>query len=437
MTGSETDSPHSAPLSGTTPTLASAFASAPSFPCQFCGERLQRTFVDLGLSPLCESVRRPEDMDKPELFYPLHTFVCEKCWLVQLQEFVTPGDIFTEYAYFSSMSDSWVAHARRYVDMVVERFSLTSSHQIVEIASNDGYLLQNFVRLGIPALGVEPAANVAKVAESRGVKSMVRFFGCDTARQILQQGTQADLLLGNNVLAHVPDIKDFVGGMKILLAPSGVVTMEFPHLLELMNNNQFDTIYHEHFTYLSLLSVERIFGQQGLRVFDVEHLPTHGGSLRIFVCHDESASHPTSENVRKLRSREHDAGLSQASTYDQFRSQVAATKLDILEFFLQAKREGKRVAGYGAPGKGVTLLNYCGIRADFMDYTVDRNAYKQGTFMPGTGIPVHEPNYLLEDQPDYVFILPWNLKDEIISQMSAVRAWGGKFVVPIPRIEIL
>lgn len=405
--------------------------------CRFCGNDLEHTFIDLGMSPPCENVRRPEDMDLHEVFYPLHVFVCDQCWLVQLREYVSPDDIFVEYAYFSSMSDSWLEHARRYTDEMVERFSLNESDQVVELASNDGYLLQNFVRLGIPALGVEPAKNVAKVGEKKGVPSINKFFGCETATEMCNDGIRANLLLGNNVLAHVPDLNDFVGGMKILLADNGVITMEFPHLLQLMDNNQFDTIYHEHYSYLSILTVEKVFAHHGLRLFDVQELPTHGGSLRIFATHEESTNHLRTDAVDALLSREREAGLDTIESYRSFRGQVEELKLDILEFLIKAKREGKTVAGYGAPGKGITLLNYCGIRNDLMEFTVDRNQYKQGTFMPGTGIPVFEPDYMRTQKPDYVFILPWNLKHEIMKQMSGIREWGGKFVVPIPNLEIL
>ena len=313
--------------------------------CRFCGNHLQHTFIDLGMSPPCESVRRPEEMDSPETFYPLHVFVCEQCWLVQLREYIAPEDIFVEYAYFSSMSESWLAHARRYVDAMVERFELNASHQVVEIASNDGYLLQNFVRLGIPALGVEPAKNVAKVGEEKGVPSVNKFFGVQTAQELVKRGSHADLLLGNNVLAHVPDLNDFVGGMKILLAQDGVITMEFPHLLELMNNNQFDTIYHEHYSYLSMITVEDVFGKHGLRVFDVEELSTHGGSLRVYATHSETTKHTRSESVNRLLEREREARLDSLESYQDFTAKIETLKLDILQFLIQAKREGKVVAG--------------------------------------------------------------------------------------------
>ena len=405
--------------------------------CRFCSHQLKHTFIDLGMSPPCESVRRPEDVDLQEVFYPLHVFVCDQCWLVQLREYIPPDEIFVEYAYFSSMSDSWLAHARDYCETMVKRLGLTDENQVVEIASNDGYLLQNFVRLGIPALGIEPARNVAKVGEEKGVPSVNKFFGCQTAKELCADGIKADLLLGNNVLAHVPDLNDFVGGMKILLAEDGVITMEFPHLLQLMVNKQFDTIYHEHYSYLSILTVEQVFEHHGLRLFDIEELATHGGSLRIYATHQESQGHRRGTALDSIRQQELAAGLDSLASYESFCHEVEQLKLDILEFFIDAKRKGKTVAGYGAPGKGITLLNYCGIRSDLMRFTVDRNPYKQGTYMPGTGIPVFEPGRIRSEKPDYVFILPWNLKSEIVDQMSGIRDWGGKFVVPIPSLEIL
>lgn len=405
--------------------------------CRYCGEKLLHTFIDLGMSPPCESVRRREDMDAPEVFYPLHVYLCDHCWLVQLREYLPPAEIFTEYAYFSSTSDSWLAHARFYVESMIHRFELDRRHQVVEIASNDGYLLQNFVRHDIPSLGIEPAANVAKIAEAKGVRSIVRFFGLDTASELVRSGIRADLLIGNNVLAHVPDINDFVGGLKVLLAEEGVITMEFPHLLRLMEQKQFDTIYHEHYSYLSLLTVERIFEGHGLRLFDVEELATHGGSLRIFATHREANRHLLSPRLTGLREQEQQAGMNELSCYASFGQQVEKLKLDILSFFIEAKRAGKTIAGYGAPGKGVTLLNYCGIRADFLSFTVDRNVYKQGSYVPGTGIPIYEPEHIRRCQPDYVFILPWNLKEEIMQQMQDIRDWGGRFVVPIPELQVI
>jgi SAM-dependent methyltransferase len=404
--------------------------------CRFCGMRLRHTFVDLGMSPLCQTHISPDQLNHMEPFYPLRAYVCHECFLVQLDEYVAPGDIFSDYAYFSSYSDSWVEHARLYAETMTQRFRLDAQSRVVEIASNDGYLLQHFVRNGIPVLGVEPAANVAQVAQKKGIPTTVRFFGSETARDITRETGQADLLLGNNVLAHVPDLNDFVAGMKILLKTRGVITMEFPHLYRLMERNQFDTIYHEHFSYFSFFTVEKVFAAHGLVLFDVEELDTHGGSLRIFARHADNDVPPVSARVDALRQREQDGGFTKLETYFAFAEQVKETKRAILEFLIGAKRAGKTVVGYGAPGKGNTLLNYCGIRQDFIDYTVDRSPYKQGKFTPGTRIPILDPDKIRETRPDYLFILPWNLKDEIAGQMSYIREWGGKFVIPIPRVTV-
>jgi len=405
--------------------------------CRFCKAELVTTFIDLGMSPLCQTHIAPDELNHMEPFYPLHAYVCDKCFLVQLEEFVAPSEIFTDYAYLSSYSDSWVEHARRYTEAMRTRFGLGPRSFVTEIASNDGYLLQHFVAAGVPVLGIEPAANVAAIAEKKGVRSRVEFFGVAAAHGIKRDLGEPDLLLGNNVLAHVPDINDFVGGMKVLLKRGGVITMEFPHLMQLMRENQFDTIYHEHFSYLALFVVERIFAHHGLRLFDVEELPTHGGSLRIYACHDDDASHPTLPAVGVLRAREMAEGLGKLETYGLFEERVKETKRAILEFLVEAKRQGKRIVGYGAPGKGNTLLNYCGIRTDFLDFTVDRNPLKQGKFTPGTHIPILDPEAIRKARPDYILILPWNLKDEISKSMSYVREWGAKFVVPIPRVTIL
>jgi hypothetical protein len=405
--------------------------------CRFCGTALHHTFVDLGMSPLCESYVSLEKLNEMEAFYPLHVQVCEKCYLVQLQAYVSREEIFTEYAYFSSFSDSWLRHASNYADQMVSQFGFNHRSFVVELASNDGYLLQYFVKKGIPCLGIEPAINVAQVAIENGVPTLAKFFGEQAAQELAAEGKFADLLLANNALAQVPDVNDFVKGMKILLAPQGVVTVEFPHLMRLMEENQFDTIYHEHFSYFSFLTAENIFGAHGLTVFDVEELATHGGSLRIYARHAEDGSKPVGARVTELRQREIAAGFTQMVTYSNFAERVKETKRKLLEFLLRVKREGKTVAGYGAPGKGNTMLNYCGIRTDFLDYTVDRNPYKQGKFLPGTHIPILHPDKIRETKPDYVLILPWNLKDEIRQQLSYVREWGGKLVVPIPEVEIL
>jgi SAM-dependent methyltransferase len=404
--------------------------------CRVCSAPLQQTFVDLGMSPLCESYLNVDELNQMERFYPLHAYVCDQCFLVQVEQYVVPEAIFGEYAYFSSYSDSWLAHAKAYVDMISRRLNLSATSRVIELGSNDGYLLQYFVANGVPALGVEPARNVADAAIARGVPTRVAMFGRRTARDLVSAHGQADLIIGNNVLAQVPDINDFVVGMKWLLKPGGVITMEFPHLLRLMQENQFDTIYHEHFSYFSLLAAERIFAAQGLCVFDVDELGTHGGSLRIYAHHIEESSPAVSERVTSLRAREASAGLNRRETYAAFTEQVHETKRRLLDFLIGAKRAGKRVAGYGAPGKGNTLLNYCGIRTDFLDYTVDRNPYKHGRFLPGTHIPIHAPERLRETRPDYVLILPWNLKDEIMEQVSYIREWGGQFVVPIPDVKV-
>lgn len=404
--------------------------------CRFCNAALTHTFVDLGMSPLCQTHITREQLNHMEPFYPLRAYVCHNCFLVQLDEYVAPGDIFSEYAYFSSYSDSWVEHARRYADMMAERFRLGPSSHVMEIASNDGYLLQHFVRRGIPVLGIEPAANVAKVAVEKGIPTTVRFFGQETARQIAAEHGKADVLLGNNVLAHVPKLNDFVAGMKLLLKPEGVITMEFPHLYRLMERNQFDTIYHEHFSYFSFLTVEKVFAAHGLTLFDVEELETHGGSIRICGRHAENGRLPVLPSVDDLRQREIREGFTQLETYFSFTEKVKETKRGLLDFLIKAKRTGKTVVGYGAPGKGNTLLNYCGIRQDFVDYTVDRSPYKQGKFTPGTHIPIHAPEKIRETRPDYILILPWNLKDEIAQQVEYAREWGCQFVIPIPEVTV-
>ena len=406
-------------------------------PCRFCAKPLTLSFADLGMSPPSNAYLKPEQLGRMEKFYPLHAWVCESCLLVQLEEFETPEQIFSDYAYFSSYSESWLAHAREYTAMMIKRFGLGAESRVIELASNDGYLLQYFVASGVPVLGVEPAANVAKVAEAKGVSTLVRFFGTETAKQIVADGKKATVLLGNNVLAHVPDLNDFVAGMKILLAPGGVITMEFPHLLRLMQENQFDTIYHEHFSYFSFLTVREVFAKHGITLFDVEELPTHGGSLRIFGRHAEDAARTITPAVEALLSRERAAGLDNIDTYRAFEEQVKETKRLLLEFLINAKRSGKSVVGYGAPAKGNTLLNYCGVRSDFIDYTVDLSPHKQGHYLPGVHIPIHGPERIRATRPDYVLILPWNLKDEVMKQMADVRDWGGKFVVPIPRVKVL
>lgn len=405
--------------------------------CRFCNTKLKHTFVDLGMSPLCESFLAADQMNQMEPFFPLHVYVCDNCFLVQLEEYVSPENIFTEYAYFSSFSDHWLKHASDYVDMATARFNLNEKSHVVELASNDGYLLQYFGKKGIPATGIEPAANVAKSAEEKGVRTIVKFFGENLARELVAKGQGADLLLGNNVLAQVPDINDFVRGMKILLKPGGVITMEFPHLIRLMEGNQFDTIYHEHFSYFSYFTVNKIFAAHGVKLFDVEELGTHGGSIRIYGCHADDTSKNISERVRAMNASEKEYGIAELKIYDSFREQVIETKRKLLELLITIKREGKTIVGYGAPGKGNTLLNYCGMRTDFFDYTVDRNPYKHGKFLPGTHIPIFSPEKITETKPDYLFILPWNLKNEIINQNAFIRKWGGRFIIPIPEASII
>ncbi len=404
--------------------------------CRFCGSVLEHTFVDLGMSPLCESFLSVDQLNEMEPYYPLHVYVCGKCFLVQLQEYVAPEDIFRDYAYFSSYSDTWLAHAKTYTDRMVARFPIDAKSLVVELASNDGYLLQYFTQKGIPVLGIEPAANVAAVAGQKGIPTLVKFFGWETAKELAASGQRADLLPGNNCLAQVPDLNGFVAGMKILLKPRGVITLEFPHLQRLMEQNQFDTIYHEHFSYFSFLTVEKILAAHRLTVFDVEELPTHGGSLRVFARHDEDPTKPMEPTVGELRAREESAGVTDVYRYSDFAERVQDTKRKLLVFLISAKRRGKRIAGYGAPGKGNTLLNYCAIRTDFVDYTVDCNPHKHGKFLPGTHIPIYPPERIRETRPDYLLILPWNLKGEIMRQTAYIRDWGGQFIVPIPEVAV-
>src|SRR3954449_1202785 len=417
-------------------TAASGEEAAPRA-CRFCGTPLRQTFVDLGMSPLCESYVPAEQVNAMEPFYPLHAKICERCLLVQLEEFVTADDIFTEYAYFSSYSDSWVAHARAYVEMAVERFGLGPDSLVMEVASNDGYLLRHVVERGIPALGIEPAANVAAVARELGIETLVRFFGRECARDLVVKGKRADLIAANNVMAHVPDLNDFVAGFEILLADDGVVTVEVPHLLRLVEDNQFDTIYHEHFQYFSCLTAQKVFAAHGLELFDVEELKSHGGSLRYYAQRASTGTWPMSERVQELTGRERALGFDTLDGHLGFTAKVEETKWSLLEFLIAKRRDGKKIAGYGAPGKGNTLLNYCGIRTDLLDYTVDRNPYKQGSFLPGTHIPILHPDVLAEDRPDYILILPWNLKEEIVAQLEYAREWGAQFIVPIPQVEVL
>jgi len=405
--------------------------------CRFCGSKARRTFIDLGMSPLCESFPGPDEIQRGETYYPLHVYVCEKCFLVQLDEFEPPDKIFSQYAYFSSYSDSWLKHSEAYCGKMTEALGLGPQSFVVEVASNDGYLLQYFAQRNIPVLGIEPAANVAKVATSKGIPTLVEFFGTALAEKLAGEGRQADLVLGNNVLAQVPDLNDFVEGLKILLKPDGVLTLEFPHLSRLIEHNEFDTIYHEHFSYFSLLTTVRILEAHGMKVFDVEQLASHGGSLRVYACRAEDATHPSQPSVRSLLDEERKEGIASLESYQSFAKKVRETKLALLDVLLTAAREGKTVAGYGAPGKSATLLHYCGITRDLIEYTVDRNPYKHGRFLPGNHIPIYHPDKIAETKPDYVVILPWNLKKEIVEQLQYIREWGGKFIVPIPKAVIL
>jgi hypothetical protein len=403
--------------------------------CRFCSSPLELVFVDLGMSPLCETFLTPDELNQMEPFYPLKVFVCDQCWLVQLEEYVSPEHIFGFYPYFSSYSTSWLRHAERYVETAIDRFDLDEKDLVVELGSNDGYLLQYFVKANVPVLGIEPAQNVADEANRNGVPTRAVFFGEETARSLRDEGIVADLIVGNNVLAQVPDLNSFVGGIRILLAENGAVTIEFPHLMRLVEENQFDTIYHEHFSYFSLSVVQRIAVAHGLEVFDVEELPSHGGSLRVFFQHS-GGPRGTEPRVKELLETEEQAGLSGSAYYAAFSGRVEHLKRELLTFLIEAREGGKTVVGYGAPGKGNTLLNYCGIRSDLLHFTVDRNPLKQGRYLPGTHIPIKSPEAIDISRPDFVLILPWNLKWEIAEQMQGIRSWGGRFVVPIPQVEV-
>lgn len=405
--------------------------------CRFCKSLLKHTFVDLGLSPIANDYIAPNQTESMEPFYPLHVYVCHRCFLVQLPEYRHENEIFTDnYAYFSSYSTSWLTHAKTYVEAMCKRFRFSQHQLVIELASNDGYLLQYFKEKNIPVLGVEPTRNTAAVAVKKGIPTITKFFGVDTAKMMIREGQKADLLIGNNVLAHVPDINDFVAGMQLVLKPDGILTMEFPHLLKLMQKNQFDTIYHEHFSYFSFLCVERIFAAHGLTLFDVEEIRTHGGSLRIYAKHTRNTRFPISNRVRKLKKKEIAFGLNTLFTYAHFRKKVAKIKFDFLEFLLKVRRLGKTVVGYGAPAKGNTFLNFCGTRTDFIEYTVDTSPYKQDHFLPGVKIPVYKPEKIFETKPDYILILPWNIKREIMNSLPEVKKWGGHFMTAIPKLTV-
>ena len=405
--------------------------------CRLCGADNRRLVLSLGQSPLANAYLRADQLASMEPFYPLDLYLCASCMLVQLDAVETPDHIFSDYAYFSSYSTTWLAHADNYVAMMIERFGFDSDSQVLEIASNDGYLLQYFHERGIPVLGIEPAANVAEAAQKKDIPTRIAFWSSALADEFVAEGYKAYLIIGNNVLAHVPVLNDFVEGIKRALKPEGIVTMEFPHLLRLIEENQFDTIYHEHFSYFSFHAAREAFARHNLTVFDVQELPTHGGSLRVFARHAGSHCHPVTDNVASLEEKERSAGLLDLDYYDSFAERVAETKRALLSFCIDAKRAGKRIAAYGAAAKGNTLLNYCGIRTDFIDYTLDRNPRKQGHFLPGTHIPIFPPEHIQVDKPDYLLILPWNLRDEIVEQMAHIREWGGHFVIPIPKVEII
>ncbi len=406
--------------------------------CRFCKHKVETEFADLVNSPASNSYLTAEQLNEPEVFYPLKVMACEKCFLVQVDEYKKSEDIFNaNYAYFSSFSTSWLAHSKKYTEMMINRFGYNEKSLVTEVASNDGYLLQYFKEKNVPVLGIEPTANTAAVAIKKGIPSVVDFFGVRLATKLAGEGKKTDLLLGNNVLAHVPDINDFVGGMKVLVKEGGVVTMEFPHLYQLVLNNQFDTIYHEHFSYLSFTTVSKIFEAQGLVMFDVEEVPTHGGSLRIFAKHKEDDSKLIGPNVSAMLQKEKDAGMLNIEYYKNFQVKVETVKNDLLEFLLKQKRAGKKVAAYGAAAKGNTLLNYCGIKNDMISFAVDANPAKQNKFMPASHIPIVQEDRIKKDKPDFIIILPWNIKDEIVKQLDYVNAWGCKFVVPIPKLQIL
>ncbi len=415
----------------------SSHSRAPLHQCRFCRQQLSHSVVDLGMSPLCETFLTADQIHAAESFYPLHAFVCEKCLLVQVEAYVSGQEIFgQEYAYFSSYSDSWLKHASNYTEMIVSRLGLNENSLVVELASNDGYLLRNFVERNVPCLGIEPAPNVAAVAVERGIPTRVEYFGVEIAKKFAKEGIRPDLLLGNNVLAHVPDINDFVGGMKILLGDRGTITMEFPHLVNIIEQNHFDGFYQEHYSYLSFHVVRKIFAHHGLALYDVEEIPSHGGSIRIYARHTEDSTKPISPAVEQMLQYEDERGFTQLETYTSYSKRVEKTKHDLLDLLIGLKREGKQIAGYGAPGKGNTLLNYCGIREDFLDYVVDRNPYKHGRFLPGSHIPIFDTDRIEQTRPDYIFILPWNLRAEITAQLEYTRQWDAKFIVAIPEVEV-
>ncbi|MCA9848498.1 MAG: methyltransferase domain-containing protein [Dehalococcoidia bacterium] len=438
MTSEAPTTNHGGTVTASRPTYAELEqVQAEQHRCTACGTPLSEVFADLGMQPPCQAFVSPAISSQMEPFFPLTAYVCPNCFLVQVPSALAPDEIFTDYAYFSSFSTSWLDHASRYTAMVTDRFGLNGDSFVIELASNDGYLLRNFVERGIPCLGVEPALNVAEAARKIGVPTLTEFFGVEVGRKLAADGAYADLMIGNNVLAQCPDLEDFIGGVAEVLKPDGVLTLEFPHLIRLIEGRQFDTIYHEHFYYFSLLTVQALFERHGLRVFDVEELPTHGGSIRVYGCRDTSTAHEATSRVTAMQAEEHAYGLDSIERYQDFQEEVLQAKRSILRFLIDAKESGKRVVGYGAPGKGNTLLNYCGIRTDFLDYLVDLNPVKQGMFAPGSRIPVVGPELLRETEPDYVVIMPWNLKEEIAEQHAYIRDWGGQFVTFLPEVRVL
>jgi 2-polyprenyl-3-methyl-5-hydroxy-6-metoxy-1,4-benzoquinol methylase len=405
--------------------------------CRFCNKLLTTVFVDLGNSPLSNSFLTIKEVNMEEVFHSLCTYVCDKCLLVQLPEFESPEHIFREYPYFSSYSTTWLKHAEEFVEMITKKYDFNDKSTIIEIASNDGYLLQYFKGKNIPILGIEPAANVAQVAQEKGIPTLIKFFGVNTANELVKDSKKGDCIIANNVLAHVPDLNDFVKGLKILLKQDGIITIEFPHLLQLIKNTQFDTIYHEHFSYFSLIVIKKIFSFHGLTVFDVDELSTHGGSLRIYVKHSENSKIIINKNVYKILEMEKIFGLSNMSSYSKFSEDVKCVKKQMCDFFINAKKNGKKIVGYGAAAKGNSLFNYCKIEKKDVEYVVDKNPHKQGLFLPGSHIPIKNPKIIMETKPDYVIILPWNIKEEVMEENAFIREWGGKFVIPIPRVVIV
>ncbi|MBU2524832.1 class I SAM-dependent methyltransferase [Patescibacteria group bacterium] len=406
--------------------------------CRFCSSELKHEFIDLGMSPPSNSYLSKEDLNKEEVYFPLKLWLCENCFLVQIDEYKSAREIFNnDYAYFSSYSTTWLNHAKNYVDMITDRLSLNERSNVIEIASNDGYLLQYFKKKNIPCLGIEPTANTAHVAINKGIETIIDYFTFEMSNKIIEERRKFDLILGNNVFAHVPNINDFVSGLKVLLNDGGTITLEFPHLLQLIENNQFDTIYHEHFWYFSLFALQNVFEKHRLKIYDVEELETHGGSLRLFVSHEADDSKSIAKNVKKLLNKEISKGINQFNYYKKFAKRIKKIKIDFLDFVIEVKRAGKSIAAYGAAAKGNTFLNYCGIKNDLIEFVVDASPHKQGNFLPGSHIPIVNEEYIKLNKPDYILILPWNIKDEITRQLKYVNDWRGQFVISIPSLEVI